>query len=244
MMIEINLIPDVKQELIKARRIRATVISGAIVTTIVSIGIVAALAAYVFGVQTVRHALLDDSITKKGAELASVEDLSKMLTIQNQLTKINALHDAKKIDSRVFDVLAAIIPPSPDNIQVSNLVIDADKGTVTIEGQAENGYRALEKFKKTVGLAHVRYTDKDAAQQNVPLAGEITTSDVSLGEDATGKQVLRFTMNFVYATELFDATIKNPSIVLIDGGNVTDSYLGIPKSIFVDRAVDLEKGKQ
>lgn len=243
-MIEINLIPDVKQELIKARRVRATVISGAIITTIVSVGLVVALAVYVFGVQTVRHALVDDTINKKGAELASVEDLSKMLTIQNQLTKIDALHDAKKINSRVFDVLAAIIPPSPDNVQVSSLVIDATDGTVTIEGQAANGYRALEKFKKTVGLAHVRYTGEDEIQQDIALASDITTSNVSLGEDASGKQVLRFTMSFVYAPELFDATIPTPSIVLIDGGNVTDSYLGIPKSIFVDRAVDLEEGEQ
>lgn len=244
MMIEINLIPDVKQELIKARRIRATVISGAIITTIVSVGLVAALAVYVFGVQSVRHALVDDTINKKGAELASVEDLSKMLTIQNQLTKIDALHDAKKINSRVFDVLAAIIPPSPDNVQVSSLVIEADEDTITIEGQAENGYRALEKFKKTVGLAYVRYTTEDKVQQDVALASDISTSNVSLGEDASGKQVLRFTMTFVYAPELFDATVQSPSIVLIDGGNVTDSYLGIPKSIFVDRAVDLEEGDQ
>jgi Tfp pilus assembly protein PilN len=240
-MIEINLIPDVKQELIKARRVRAAVISGAIITTIAAVGLVAALAVYVFGVQTVRHALVDDTINKKGAELASVEDLSKMLTIQNQLTKIDALHDAKKINSRLFDVLAAIIPPSPDNIQVSSLVIDAAEGTVTLEGQATNGYRALEKFKKTVGLAHVRYSGEDDVQQDIALASEIATSNVSLGEDASGRQVLRFTMSFVYAPELFDATIQAPSIVLIDGGNVTDSYLGIPKSIFVDRAVDIEE---
>lgn len=243
-MIEINLIPDVKQELIRARRVRAGVISGAIITTIIALAVVVALAAYVFGVQTVRHALADDSITKKGAELASVEDLSKMLTIQNQLTKIDALNDAKKIDSRIFDVLAAIIPPSPDNIQVSNLTIDAADGTITIEGQARNGYRALEKFKKTIGLANVRFNNVDDVQQDVPLATDISTSNVSLGEDASGKQVLRFTISFVYAPELFDATIQTPKIVLIDGGNVTDSFLGIPKSLFVERANDLDGGEQ
>lgn len=239
-MIEINLVPDVKQELITARRIRATVISGAIIATIISLSVVAALAIYIFGVQSVRGALSDDAIKKGGDKLSSVEDLSKLLTIQNQLTKINALNDSKKIDSRVFDVLLAIIPPSPNDIQISNLVIDAESGTLKLEGQAPSGYAALETFKKTIAAANIRFKDTDDQQVDLVLASEISTSNVSYGEDATGNKVLRFTLSFIYAEELFSPAIDTPSIVLINGGNVTDSYLGIPKSIFADRATDIE----
>lgn len=236
-MIEINLIPDVKQELIKARMVRSAVVSGAIVTTIIAAAVVVILAIYVFGVQTVRNAVADDAIKKGSTQLASVEDLSKILTIQNQLTKLSSLNDNKKIDSRVFELLQAIIPPAPNNVQISSLMIDAAANTVTFDGQTPT-YPSLETFKKTIAAANVRFKDTDNKQTDVVLASNLSISNVSYGEDATGAKVLRFTVGFTYASELFSPTVTAPTIVLINGGNVTDSYLGIPKSIFTNRATD------
>jgi Tfp pilus assembly protein PilN len=236
-MIEINLIPDVKQELIRARMIRSAVVSGAIITTLVAGAVVVVLSAYVFGVQTVRGAVADEAIKKGSSQLASVEDLSKILTIQNQLTKINALNDAKAIDSRIFNVLQAIIPPAPNTVKISSLIINATTKSITFEGQTPT-YPSLEAFKKTIGASNVRYTDDSKSQKDVPLASNLSISNISFGEDSTGTKVLRFTVTFSYAAELFSPKVTNPTIVLIDGGNVTDSYLGIPKSIFTDRAAD------
>ena len=236
-MIEINLIPDVKQELIRARMIRSAVVSGAIITTLIAGAVVVVLSAYVFGVQTVRGAVADEAIKKGSSQLASVEDLSKILTIQNQLTKINALNDAKSIDSRVFNVLQAIIPPAPNTVKISSLIINATTKSITFEGQTPT-YPSLEAFKKTIGASNVRYTDDSKSQKDVPLASNLSISNISYGEDSTGTKVLRFTVTFSYAAELFSPKVTNPTIVLIDGGNVTDSYLGIPKSIFTDRATD------
>lgn len=236
-MIEINLIPDVKQELIRARMIRSTVVSTAIVITIAAAALVVILSIYVFGVQTVRSAVADDSIKKGSSQLASVEDLSKILTIQNQLTKLNALNDAKSIDSRVFDMLQAVIPPAPNTVQISSLVVDGSLGTIKLEGQTPQ-YPSLETFRKTLGLANVRFNDSNGKQTDIPLATNLSLTNVSFGDDATGTKVVRFDITFTYATELLSPTTTNPTIVLIDGGNVTDSYLGIPKSIFTDRAAD------
>ena len=236
-MIEINLVPDVKQELIRARMIRSAVVSTAITITLIAVAIVVVLAVYIFGVQTVRGVVADDAIKKGGAQLASVEDLSKVLTIQNQLTKINALNDNKKIDSRIFSVLQAIIPPAPNDVKVSSLVIDAETNTITFEGQTPT-YPSLEAFKKTIAAANIRYNDEEDKQQDVTLASDLSISNISYGEDSSGAKVLRFTVSFAYAEELFSPKVLNPTIVLINGGNVTDSYLGIPKSIFTDRAAD------
>jgi hypothetical protein len=237
-MIEINLVPDVKQELIKAQRVRSVVISTSIFAGIIALAIVGVLSAYVFGVQTVRSALSDDAIKKGGAQLANVEDLSKVLTIQNQLSKISELNSQKKIDSRVFDVLQAVIPPPPNNIQVSSLVIDAANSRISLEGQTPT-YDTLEVFKKTIDGAVITYKIDDEELQT-DLATEISTSDVSFGEDSTGAKVLRFTLSFVYPEELFSPTIPGVVVKLTNQGNVTDSYLGLPKSIFVQRADDLE----
>ena len=241
-MIEINLIPDVKQELIKAERVRSVVISASILTGLIALGVVVALAVYVFGVQTVRSTLDDDSIKKENAQLANVEDLSKVLTIQNQLSKINELNNQKKIDSRIFDVLAGVIPPAPYNVQISNLLIDASTSKISLEGQAAGGYAALEVFKKTIGGAILTYK-QDGEDKVVNLANAISTSDVSYGEDSTGTKVLRFTIAFTYPAELFSPTTPAIVIKLNNQGNATDSYLGVPKSIFVQRASDIGGGQ-
>ena len=242
-MIEINLVPDIKQELIKAQRVRSTVIAGSIVVGVISIAIVTLLAIYVFTVQSFRSGLADAAIKQGSSDLSGVADLSKTLTIQNQLTKITDLNNKKKIDSRIFDLLSAVIPPIPNNILISTLTVDSDAGLITIEGQAPNSYAAVEVFRKTIEGATVKYTDSNNAKKEVTLASSVSTSNTSYGEDSSGSKVLRFTISFVYAHELFSPSSKNVSVVITTKGNATDSYLGVPKSIFVNRAKDLTGGQ-
>lgn len=238
-MIEINLVPDIKQELIRAQRIRSTVITVSILISSISIAIVILLIMYVFTVQAVRGTLADNAIIQGSNQLASVEDLSKTLTIQNQLTKISALNNNKKIDSRIFGLLNVIVPQPPNNIQISNLTIDSSKELIIIEGQAPNSYAALEVFKKTIEGAKLKYTDSNKTKQEVALASSVSTNNTSYGEDSSGTKVLRFTLSFVYTPELFSIVSKNASVVIATDGDATDSYLGVPKSIFADRAKDL-----
>lgn len=238
-MIEINLIPDVKQELLKAQRTRAAVISGSIITCIIAGGVVVVLALYVFGVQTVRGVIADQAIKDGYAKLSSVEDLSKMLTIQNQLDRITSLNEQKKIDSRVFDVLSAVIPPAPNQVQISKVSLDTETSTIMLEGQT-NAYDSMEVFKKTIDSSIIIF-NQDGIEQQVDLASDISTTDVSYGENSDGQKVLRFSLSFVYPEELFSSEIPVITIKLKIDGNVTDSYLGIPKSIFTERAKDIEE---
>lgn len=238
-MIEINLLPDVKLEFIKAQKIRAKVIFSSLIIGITSVSIVAGLAVYIFAVQSIRGSVADGAIKDKTAQLNKVEDLPKILTIQNQLSKISELNSDKKIDSRIFDLLKVIIPPSPNNIQISDLVINPENTTITINGQAKNSYEALEMFKKIIEGAKVQYMDKDNNSSEVALANSINTGNSSYGEDSSGQKVLRFTLSFAYAPELFSQATKNTIVKITNGGNVTDSYLSMPK-IFTDRAKDQE----
>jgi Tfp pilus assembly protein PilN len=240
-MIEINLVPDVKQELIKAQRVRSTVISFSILIGFVTAGIVTMLAIYVFGVQAIRSGIDDSAITDGAKKLTSIQDLSKTLTIQNQLTKLSEMHANKNIDSRIFTVLSAIIPPAPNAVQISTLTIDSTAGTISLEGQAANSYAAVEVFKKTISGAQIKFTS-DGTDQQVALASSVSTGDTSYGEDSTGAKVLRFTIVFTYAPELFAPSSTNLTVVNSTSGNATDSYLGVPTSIFVDRAKDIGTG--
>jgi len=239
-MIEINLVPDVKQELIKAQRVRVSVISISILTGLIAAGVVVLLAIWVFGVQTARSVILDNTIQSESETLASVEDVNDVLTIQNQLSRISEMHDNKTITSRVFDILTTINPSEPNNVAVTNLLLDLETSTITIEGQAANGYPALETFKKTIEATTLRFNQNDE-QVSVPLASDMSDSERSYGEDASGARVLRFTLSFVYPEELFSRAAQNATIVAPERANATDSFQGVPHSLFTQRANDVEE---
>lgn len=242
-MIEINLIPDVKQELLRAKRMRTYVISGAIVTGIVAVGVVVLLALYFFTVQGIRGNLTDNSIASKGRELSQVTDLANMLTVQNQLTALDEMHDSKNINSRVFDVLTAINPAQPNQVSMSLVRVDSENKTITIEGQAANGYEAAETLKKTILGTTITYKDdQEDKTVTAKLTDNVSTTDMSYGEDSTGKKVLRFTMNFVYTDAFFARTSSEAIISGPNTKNVTDSYLHIPQSLFSQRAESAQEG--
>lgn len=239
-MTEINLVPDVKQELIRAKRVRSLVITGAVFVSLVFIGIVVLMTVYLVGVQTVRSSIDDDQIKQKSKSLSSVPDLAHMLTIQHQLTQLTNYHNEKNIYSRFFELLAKINPQAPNQVTFSLARVDSDSGTIHLEGQAANGYVAADILKKTILGTSLSYKDGDTAQ-TVPLTDSVSTSELSYGEDATGNKVLRFTMSFTYDPAFFARSSSDAIIVGPGRQNATDSYLGLPQSLFSDRAAD-QKG--
>lgn len=230
-MIEINLVPDVKQELIHAQRVRTSVISIAIIVGIAAAALVVLLAVYVFGIQTARGLWEDNQIKTNSEELSKVEDISNTLTVQNQLSVLPGQHDSKHIDSRVFDVLDTINPPEPNDIQVTNIALDSETNTISLEAQAQGGYSALEVFKKTINATQFEYVT-DGERQSIPLTDSVSDSDRTLGQDANGATVLRFSLSFTYPDELFSRTARDARIVAPEKTNATDSFRGVPRSLF------------
>lgn len=236
-MIEINLVPDVKQELIRAKQIKSYVVTGAIFTGLASIGVVVLLAiawVSIEGISTIK----DGEITKKSNALKSEDDLEHMLTIQHQLTKISEFHNQKNMDSLFFDLLGKINPQTPNNVSFSLANIDADTSTIRLEGQAVNGYVAADVLKKTILNTSLSFQNDGDSAQKIPLTDNVSLSDLSYGEDATGKKVLRFILSFTYTPELFARASSDAIIVAPGRQNVTDSYLGLPQSLFSERATD------
>jgi hypothetical protein len=235
-MIEVNLVPDVKQELIKAKQSRNFVVSSAILVSAASVGLVIILGIYALFVQPVRSSAIEGDIKKKSTELASKPDINNTLTIQNQLTKINSLHDSKNISSRLLEVLVAINPAAPNQATFSTVKLNNDTKTIRLEGQTPSGYDALEVLKKTILGTTFSFSNQANETITNKLTENVLPSDMSFGEDATGNRVLRFTLTFEYNEALFARTSKNTKIIRPDRKNVTDSYIGVPVSLFSDRA--------
>ena len=240
-MIEINLLPNVKRELLKTRVMRNRVISISFLVGGASIAAVVVLA-LIFGSQIAAEAVQNGVIKDRNDKLMAVEDLNKVVTIQNQLTKINEQHSGKKINSRIFDVVTAVNPVAPNNVSFSDIKVNPESKTITLEGSAVNGYSALETLKKTILNTKIQTTDGDKSSE-VSLTKEIKDGDTSFGENSEGKKVLQFSFSFEYAEELLAPANNGTVSVLTPTGkvDVTDSRQGIPDSLFKSNSKKQEK---
>lgn len=243
-MIQINLVPDVKQEMLHAQRMRNVAISLSIVIGLVAAGVVVALA-LILGGQVAVQKIEEGQITSGYNKLSSISDLDSALTIQNQLGTISSQNDKRTIDSRLLDVLAAINPPAPNDVKLSKVTLDPTQNTITLEGSAVGGYPATDVFRKTI--LNTKITAKQQGSNNaeeMPLTSNVTLQDTSYGEDATGAKVVRFTIIFTYPDGLLDnrmseVRISTPSARV----DVTDSKTLIPDSMFSQAATDLKEDK-
>ena len=240
-MIEINLLPNVKRELLKTRAMRNRVISISFLVGGASIAAVVVLA-LIFGSQIAAEAVQNGVVKDRNDKLMAVEDLNKVVTIQHQLTKINEQHSGKKINSRIFDVVTAVNPVTPNNVSFSDIKVNPESKTITLEGSAVNGYSALETLKKTILNTKVQTTDGDKSSE-VSLTKEIKDGDTSFGENSEGKKVLQFSFSFEYAEELLAPANNGTVSVLTPTGkvDVTDSRQGIPDSLFKSNSKKQEK---
>ena len=240
-MIEINLLPNVKRELLKTRAMRNRVISISFLVGGASIAAVVVLA-LILGSQIAAEAVQNGVIKDRNDKLMAVEDLNKVVTIQNQLTKINEQHSGKKINSRIFDVVTAVNPVAPNNVSFSDIKVNPGSKTITLEGSAVNGYSALETLKKTILNTKIQTTDGDKSSE-VSLTKEIKDGDTSFGENSEGKKVLQFSFSFEYAEELLAPANNGTVSVLTPTGkvDVTDSRQGIPDSLFKSNSKKQEK---
>ena len=240
-MIEINLLPNVKRELLKTRAMRNRVISISFLVGGASIAAVVVLA-LILGSQIAAEAVQNGVIKDRNDKLMAVEDLNKVVTIQHQLTKINEQHSGKKINSRIFDVVTAVNPVVPNNVSFSDIKVNPESKTITLEGSAVNGYSALETLKKTILNTKVQTTDGDKSSE-VSLTKEIKDGDTSFGENSEGKKVLQFSFSFEYAEELLAPANNGTVSVLTPTGrvDVTDSRQGIPDSLFKSNSKKQEK---
>ena len=242
-MIQINLIPDVKQEMLRAQRMRNVAISLSIVVGIAAVGIVTALA-IILGAQTAVQKFEEGQITSGYKKLSSVPDLDNALTVQNQLASISGQNNKRTIDSRLLDVLAAINPAAPNDVKISKVTLDPSEGTLMLEGSAAGGYPATDVFRKTIlnTTVSAKQQGSDTAQ-DMPLTATVTLRDTSYGEDASGAKVVRFSITFTYPDGMFDnrmsdVKVSTPSARI----DVTDSKTRIPDSMFSQAAKDIKEG--
>jgi len=168
---EINLVPDIKGEMIKALKLRNFIFFLCIIVAGASVAVVLFFATIVGG-QNAAISGKQNTLDMLSTKINSYSDLSDFLTVKDQLGSLSNIADNKRILSRSFGVLSALLPKNADRITISELTVDlaADNPTLSFDAHANAGeepfydYRVLDAFQKS--MPYMRYDYGDYVDRN------------------------------------------------------------------------------
>lgn len=220
-MIQFNLLPDIKLQYIKAQRTKRTVI---LLSTIVA-GSALAIFVLMFLVVNVaqREHLgnLQKDIDTGKKELQSKQNLSEILTIQNQLNSLPGLHSKKPVATRVYSYIQQV---TPQNVSISSLKVNFTEQTMEITGSADslaavNTYVDTLKFTTfKAQAADPDSGDSDTATNNAFSEVVLSNFGLSSGQNAAqGSKPASYTITLKYDAIIFDDSktatlITNPQV--------------------------------
>ena len=218
---EINLVPDIKNEMIKSLKLRNFIFFISLIVAAGSVGVTLFFGGIMGGQQlalTSKQSTLEN-LSKK---INSYEDLSEFLTFQGQISSIDTIVSQKQVLSRTFNILSALIPTGADTITISELSVKlGDSPSFTFSAHADAGqepyidYNVLDSFKKSMQYMRYdygNYVDKD---------GNSIPAYCIIENDANGS-IFTDAEKGVYA--YWDYTTEGCSSVATDEDDNNDDY--------------------
>lgn len=176
-MIQFNLLPDIKLEYIRAKRTKHSVMLIAMAVAGTSLAIFVLLFMTVNVLQKQHLNNLGNDIKRDSETLKGVNDLDRVLTVQNQLNKLTELHDAKPVISRLKGYIAQV---TPAQVSYASIELDIESGTLHFTGSADS-LKTVNQFVDT--LKFTKYTAGDSEEQKNAFSEVVLTT---FGKDDKG----------------------------------------------------------
>lgn len=210
-MIQFNLLPNVKLEYIKARRLnRATIlIAGSIGAGALTLLIILFLGVSVFQKKYLND--LSKDIASDSKKLQQVENLNNILTVQNQLNTLTGLHERKPAATRLFTYLQKL---TPSDVAIETLNIDFTAGTLTIAGTAPR-LSAVNSYVDTIKYTKYNLKQEDGTQTTAPAFSEVVLSSFDRDEKGAG-----YTVGLKFDPVIFQGTMT-PELVLPTNADIS-----------------------
>jgi len=223
-MIQFNLLPDVKKEYIRTKRIKHLILT---VSGIVSVSVVVVLIMLFSFVQFAQKSNINDltkDINSEIVKVTSIEGLNEILTIQNQLEELPAVNQGRPEISRIFDYLKIV---TPQGVFISSVDLNVANSTIEITGSAEtlaliNTYADTLKF-ATYKTVDVGDEDNETLVDNGDRTFSNVITDLSRNSDGAS-----YTIALQYDPVIFDNT-KIVTMVVPKDTVTTRSVTGQPK---------------
>lgn len=192
-MVQFNLLPDVKLEYIRSKQTQHLIAFIAVLTGIIALAVLLFSMFIVYFVQRQYISSLDTSTKKLGNQLKNTDDIERMLTVQNQLSTLTALHEGKPVTSRLFGYLQQL---TPQQSNINRLRLDFATNSLTIGGTAQS-LDAVKVYADALKTATFKVDSGSPA---------LAFSDVVLANFSRNDSGANFTITSKFALDLFDST--------------------------------------
>lgn len=231
-MVQFNLLPDIKLEYIKARRMKRLVVGASIIVGSLALAIFLLLFLGVNVVQKRHLDNLDRDIASNISQLQATPDINKVLTIQNQLNSITALHTQKPAASRYVDYLRQV---TPSKATISQSMIDFELGTITISGTADS-LKTVNKYADT--LKFTTY-DVDGNDNQQPAFSQVVLVGFGASNDGASYQFsLKFNPEIFDNTKTIALTVPDIISTRSETEKPSDLFKELPAGVEVPTSID------
>lgn len=137
---------------------------------------------------------LNSDIKRDVAALQAIPDLDKVLTIQNQLQSLPALHDGKPVSSRFLLYLSQLTPATAT---IGTAKVDFDSSTISISGDS-NALSTVNKYVDTLKFTEYTVSGSDEKKR--------AFSEVVLSQFGKSDKGSTYKIDFKFEPEIFDGT--------------------------------------
>lgn len=215
-MIQFNLLPDSKLQNVKAKRSQHTILLISIIASLVAIGVLV-LSLVLVGVQKYSLNSTQDTIDRYTDQINKTENITDILTVQNQLKTLTDLHKQEPVATRLFTYLPQI---TPTQASISQLMINFDEQSMQINGTATS-LQAVNEFADTL-----KFTTYKIGSQNADKTAFTSVVLANFGRDSAGAS---FSFNLKYDPALFDAS-QDVKLAVPQNYITTRSFIELPHS--------------
>lgn len=192
-MIQFNLLPDVKVEYLKAKKLRQLLAVISIGTALTCMVIAVLLFLAVNVVQKRQLEGLNKELKQAAAIVQSTPNIDRIITVQNQLASLEGLHTTKPAAGRLFDYLSQV---TPTNVSISAADTDFVSLTISLSGTAKD-FLGVNTFVDT--LKYTGYQTEATATEVKPAFSNVYLSAFSNTDKGS-----TFQITLSYDKALFD----------------------------------------
>lgn len=208
-MIQINLLPDVKQEYLRTQQTKQAVIVGSALISAVVLGITILLFVYVQVVQPQYQRVVQTDIDKGVQEMKAKPDAQRLVTVQGVLEQIPALKDQQQVISRTFNYLKDFTPRS---VAYTRANVSLDTMTMTLAGGTVS-YEQANVLANNLKSAKMTYRQGDVEQSLSPYTN-IVFNSLSKAENSSDGRPISFELTFQFDPLLFSPTISDQKVTV------------------------------
>lgn len=223
-MIQFNLLPTVKLEYMKARRNKRITMLAAGAVSGVSLLLLTILFLNV-QFQTKYSRDLGKDIDDQSRQLQDTEDISSILTVQNQLHSLATLHASKPDAARLINYVKRT---TPVGVTVSGVDTDFEANTISIKGKAQD-IKTVNVYVDT--LKFTTYQSKTDANAKGDAFKNVVLSSIST-DASDGSATYEVTLTYDPAIFSNTANVK----LTVPSKTTTRSELDAPSLFQADKS--------